>query len=507
VTLTVHDAPSALTVLEAAAAAADADVPFDRTSLLLIREMTPPTWDVWERAAFLRLLRAGERSVPVFEALDHEGVLTRLLPEWEHVRSRPQRNAYHRFTVDRHLLEAVAQCAVLLDAGDTDTAARTFDGVVARACRRPELLLLAALLHDVGKGGHKDHSELGAEIATEVARRIGLDSEGREILEWLVRHHLLMADVATRRDLADAAVVDGVAGICVGDAERLRLLYLLTIGDSIATGPAAWNSSKAALVRELFVKAAGAVERGAAVALAAERFAALEARIGHDAARDLLRVLPESYVLAFDDAVMAEHAAMLGQSGASIVCLPQPGDFVEVTIVAPDRTGLLATVAGLSVREAMLFSTTDGMALDVFRAADPFGRIADRGTGIVTTTLHAALAGEVDLAARVQDRMRDYRRLGEARGPVTVEIDLEASDRATVVEVHADDEVGLLYRIAMTFAELGLDVSVAKVATLGDRVVDSFYVRDRERKKITDETALDRIRDALVARLAEAALA
>src|SRR5262249_32243894 len=180
----------ALRALEAAAAAAELDAPFDRTSLVRLASMREPTWDVWERAAFLRLLRTGSRAVTVFEALDHEGALTRLLPEWGHVRSRPQRNAYHRFTVDRHLLAAVAECAQLLDAGDAlQRGDSDFDAVVARACRRPELLLLGALLHDIGKGMPGDHSEVGAAAAAIVVRRIGLDSEGREIVEGLVRDH------------------------------------------------------------------------------------------------------------------------------------------------------------------------------------------------------------------------------------------------------------------------------------------------------------------------------
>ena len=185
-----------LRTLEAAVAAADEDAPFDRASLTRLQATRVPTWDVWERAAFVRLLRAGAAAVPVFEALDYEGVLTRFLPEWEHVRSRPQRNAYHRYTVDRHLLEAVAQCARLLDAGDAHAAGPgvpDIDAIVARACRRPELLLFGALLHDISKGMPGDHSEVGAGVADRVARRMHFDSEGREIVGWLVRHHLLMA--------------------------------------------------------------------------------------------------------------------------------------------------------------------------------------------------------------------------------------------------------------------------------------------------------------------------
>src|SRR5262249_1818127 len=165
-------------------------------------------------------------------------VLAVLLPEWEHVRSRPQRNAYHRYTVDRHLLEAVAQCAELLDAGEAPRGSgweHDVDAVVARACRRPELLLLGALLHDIAKGMEGDHSEAGEVAAERLMRRMGFDSEAREILPWLVRNHLMMAEVATRRDLSDASVADNLAAQCSGDAERLRLLYLLTIGDSKAT--------------------------------------------------------------------------------------------------------------------------------------------------------------------------------------------------------------------------------------------------------------------------------
>jgi [protein-PII] uridylyltransferase len=496
-----------LRALDAAAAAAELDAPFDRPSLVRLAEMRAPTWDVWERAAFLRLLRAGAPAVTVFEALDHEGVLTRVLPEWEHVRSRPQRNAYHRFTVDRHLLEAVAECARLLDEGDSRDG--SFDGVVARACRRPELLLLGALLHDLGKGMPGDHSVAGAEAAARVVRRIGLDSEGREIVVWLVRNHLLMADVATRRDLSDASVADNVAARCAGDAERLRLLYLLTIGDSRATGPAAWSPAKAALLRDLFVKAAAAVERGAAKAVADDRRAALIERVGVEPATALLDRLPEAYVLAFDDATIEFHAsllaAQLASGGPAVTC--ERGDSqVTITVVAPDRPGLLATLAGaltlcgLDVLEANVFGTIDGIALDVFRAADPFGRVADGGAR-VESTIQDALAGKIDLAERVAERSRAYRRPGAKPGPIEIDVDADESETDTVVEVHADDEIGLLYRLAAGLAAVQLDVRLAKVATLGSRVVDVFYVRDTTGRKIADPDALEQLRDAMTAHL------
>jgi [protein-PII] uridylyltransferase len=502
VALTVEGPLRALDVLEAAAAAADVDAPFERASLGRLREMQSPVWDVWERAAFLRLLRAGDPAIEVFEALDHEGVLTRLLPEWEHVRSLPQRNAYHRFTVDRHSLEAVAECARLLDAADADPL--EFDGVVARACRRPDLLLLAALLHDMGKGYAGDHATIGADNATEMARRIGLDSEGREVLGWLVRDHLLLADTAMRRDLSDEAVADGVAAACAGDGERLRLLYLLTIGDSRATGPAAWGATKAALLRDLFVKAAAAIERGAVAALAEDRAAALAARIGADDATAFLSALPASYALMFDDETMARHRDLLADRSHAIDCRVDDDGRIVATVAAADRRGLLATLAGaltccgLTVLEANLFSTADGMAIDVFHASDPYERVERHGAERVEMTLAGALSGEIDVAAGVEARARDYRRLDRPAGKVVVEVDRDASDRDTVFEVHTDDDVGLLYRLASTFVAFDLDVRVAKVQTLGDRVVDVFYVRDADGNKVGDDAVLEKVRRALV---------
>jgi [protein-PII] uridylyltransferase len=493
-----------LRTLEAAAEAADLDVPFDRASLTRLRATAMPTWDVWQRAAFLRLLRAGYRAVPVFEALDHEGVLVQLMPEWEHVRFLPQRNAYHRFTVDRHLLEAVAECAELLDAGDAAEISRDdVDAVVARACRRPELLLLGALLHDIAKGRPGDHAEVGAETAETVARRIGLDSEGREILIWLVRNHLLMAEVATRRDLSDAAVADGLAEACSGDAERLRLLYLLTIGDSRATGPAAWNPSKAALVRDLFVKAAAAIERGASVALANDRHDDLAARVGDERATALLARLPDSYLLAFEVDQMVEHLELLEADARPLVHCRHDKGYVVVTVVAADRAGLLATLSGaltiaaLDVVDANLFGTTDGLALDVFRAADPFGRV-ESDDSRVARTITAALSGELDIAARVEERRRAYQHREAAPGGASVELATEVAEHDTVVEVAADDDTGLLYRLASAFARSNVDVRVAKVATLGSRVIDVFYVRDAAGAKVDDLAALEELRSVLL---------
>jgi [protein-PII] uridylyltransferase len=406
--------------------------------------------------------------VPVFEALDQAGVLTRLLPEWDRVRSLPQRNAYHRFTVDRHLLEAVAECAALLDDDG-------FDGDVARRARA-DLLLLAALLHDLGKGMDGDHSVVGAEAAVRLARRIRVDEPGVATLDWLVRHHLALAETATRRDLSEETTITRF-GRLVGTSDRLDLLYALTIGDARATGPAAWGPTKAALVRELFVKTDNLLELGVVGA-------------GLDAHRR---------------ETLERHRALLARRLVAIDWSDRDDGLLQCAVAAPDRTGLLASVAGVlalfgfDIRDAAGY-IADGMALEVFDGADRYGRLAEpEGREAVAAALRAALGGELSVAEQLRARIRRYRIPDP--GDVTIVVDQDASPSATVVEVHAPDHVGLLAQVASTFADLGVDVRTAKVSTLGERVVDVFYVHDAAGNKITKQLTIDQLKATLLARL------
>jgi [protein-PII] uridylyltransferase len=456
-------------VLRAAAASAELGAPFDRASLERCQTLADVAWDDDARASLVALLRAGRRAVPVFEALDQAGVLTRLLPEWEHVRFLPQRNAYHRFTVDRHLLEAVAECAALLDDGG-------LDGEVARRARA-DVLLLAALLHDLGKGMEGDHSEVGAEAAVAVARRIRLDEAGVATLDWLIRNHLVLAQTATRRDLSEESTITRF-GRLVGTAERLDLLYALTVGDSRATGPAAWGPAKAALVRELFLKTDSLLEQGVVGSGLDEH------------RRDTLE----------------RYADLLARRELAVSWGDRDDGLIECAVAAPDRTGLLARVAGVlalfgfDIRDAAGY-IDDGMALEVFDGADRFGRLADpAGRDTVAATLRDAMTGDLPLEEQLRARIRRYR-MPPAAGDVAVVVDQEASPSATVLEVHAPDHVGLLAQVAATFADLGVDVRTAKVATLGERVVDVFYLHDAAGNKVVDRLALDQLKATLIARL------
>jgi [protein-PII] uridylyltransferase len=420
-------------VLRVATAAARYQAPIDRSSLERLNVRTPRfpvPWPPGARDDLVALLLEGHRALPVFDALDQMNLLVRILPEWGPVRSRPQRNAYHRFTVDRHLWEAAANAAALAD-----------------RVARPDLLVLGALLHDLGKGYPGDHTRAGMRLVRTIGPRLGLPAEDVDVLVALVEHHLLLPDVATRRDLSDDATITAVAE-AVGNETVLDLLHALTEADSEATGPSAWGPWKAGLIAEL-------VERVRHV-------------LGGGDVREVAwRLFPSAEVLA----LMGQGAIDVRVEGA------------RITAVSPDTPGTFSRVAGvlslhgLSVLGAEAHSDEQGMAASEFTVALPKETIR---WDPVLADLRRALAGELAIEARMAERARTYnrrRKATSASAPVTrVRFDDSASS-ATVVEVHAPNVMGVLYRITKALAELGLDIRHARVQTLGDTVVDTFYVR------------------------------
>lgn len=415
----------------------------------------PDPWPEEVRSRFVELLRCGPAMIPVVESLDHWGLFAAVIPEWEPCRSRPQRNAYHRFTVDRHLCEAAARAAHLVARVD-----------------RPDLLVVGSLLHDIGKGyPPHDHTDIGMDLVRTIGRRMGYGPSDVEILVDMVRHHLLLPDVATRRDLSDDATITAVAS-AAGTLTTLRLLHGLTEADSIATGPAAWGEWKAGLVRELVDKAAHVLGGGAIEDALATQFPT----------SDQLRSMKEKRYQV--------HAE--GQS-LTVIDVDRPGLFSKVA-------GVLA-LSGLDVLAAEAFSDDDGSALCCFRVESRFE--SSPPWPKIRTELDKALSGQLALRARLAERAKTYgRRTPRQARPWApfdnkIIFDNEASAAATVLEVRALDAIGLLYRITTAMAELNLDIRSAKVQTLGDHVVDAFYVRDSRGGKITDEGYLAEIERAL----------
>ncbi len=441
-------------VLRVAAAAAQVGLPIAPRALARLAECPPLSipWPSDARNALLALLGAGASAIAVWEALDQEGLLATLIPDWERVRNRPQRNPLHRFTVDRHLVECAANAAAL-----------------ARDVSRPDLLLLAALLHDIGKGWPGDHSVSGEVVARDVCKRVGLGDTDVELVAGAVRYHLLLPVVATRRDLDDPMTVEHVATTVGGSRTLLELLHALAIADGLATGPAAWNDWKAGLVADL-VRRVSAVLDG--------------------------EPMPEPAALRED------QLALVADGGPAAIV-----DGNEVTVVALDRPGLLWRAAGvlashrLTVRGANATAVGD-TAVTVFNVVPEYGDPPD--SVLVSSDLRRMLEGRLDVEDRLERRARAVRGRGFTAPPPKVTLVDDASTSATVVEVRAHDEPGLLWRIGRALGECGLNVHAARIETLGAEAVDVFYVTDATGGLLTDPDLRKRTAAMVLAALSPA---
>ncbi|MBP1781439.1 [protein-PII] uridylyltransferase [Micromonospora sp. HB375] len=419
--------------LRVAAAAATTRLPIARATCEWLAAYCPPLpapWPPAARAALITLLGAGPGLVPAWETCDRYGLIDRWLPEWTRMRSLPQHNPVHRFTLDRHLVQTAYE------------ASRH-----TRDVERPDLLLLGAFLHDIGKGLEGDHSTVGAPLAEAVATRVGLPPAEAELIGTLVRLHLLLPDVATRRDLSDPKTVAGVAER-VGDTATLELLHALVRADAAATGPAAWSAWKGRLIAELVARVRTTLDTGVVPAPPA----------------------PDPALVAGPLPVV--H---LGED--------------RVSVAAADRRGLLATVAGcLALHRLEVISadaaTVDGRALVQCRVQPRYG-LAPNPIAL-SADLRRAVGGDVSVIQRLRGRALAARSQGAAPRVVWHR---EAATDAVLLELRAADAAGLLYRVTCALDEAGAQVRAARISTLGGDVVDAFYLvggwpSDEERARV-----------------------
>jgi [protein-PII] uridylyltransferase len=438
--------------LRAAAVAADRELvlsPPVAARLAATAAELPEPWPGEARRLFCALLGSGQGLLEVWETMDQTGYISRLLPEWDSVRFRPPQSAIHRYTVDRHLLETCVEASSMV-----------------RDVRRPDLLLVAALIHDLGKAVEGDHSVTGAAIAAVIARRLGFNEADADTITLLVRQHLMLAQVATRRDLDDPMTVDLVAGI-VGDTETLDLLEALTYADARAAGPAASSPWRLRLVGELARRVRGELSGGGS------------------------SLWSETPPLP-----MPELHQVVGVGRLGVTVSEHHGD-LRVNVAVPDQVGTLSTVAAvlaverLAVRSAVITSV-EGLGISSWTVAgsapDPV-RLRDR--------LAVALRDNSDLVRRLAARDSSVSRKGPA---ARVDLLPEASETATVLQVRAHDRPGLLYDVTAAIAATGADIRSAHVSTLGAECVDVFYLTDPhgspledEDARVTAKTVLDRL--------------
>ncbi len=424
--------------------------------------------------AFLDILAHGQRPYRVLTMMNETGLLGRFLPEWGRIVGQTQFNMYHAYTVDEHTLQAIGLINDIAR-GKLKADHPTASEIVHRVDDF-EALMLAMLLHDVGKGGDRGQLEDGAIAARRACDRLGLDPRRTEFVVWLVRNHLALSDYAQKRDVSDPATVKAFTTL-VGDPERLRTLLILTVADIRAVGPGVWNAWKGGLIRDLYQRTEG-VFRGEDLTLAdpLDDYPELVAR-----AR-LKEAAAEALTVRADEA--GEHAA------------------TRVAVAARDRSGLFADLAaalagaGADVVGARVATATDGMALDVFELQDgggaPYGQAEPRRLTRLITTLEAAARGGARIAPAPTAVPSPRRAAFDVR-PTTI-VDLEESPDAAVIEVSGADRPGLLADLARVMADNGLSIRSAHIAGFGERAVDSFYVTDLKGRKPNPGPKLERLR-------------
>ncbi len=424
--------------LRAAAAAAQLGLPLSLDSCLAIAgELNmgigalPTPWPREARESLITLIGSGIAMVRVFEALDQEEIIFHYLPEWKAVRSLPQRNFLHRHTVDRHMVET-AVCASAL----------------TRRVRRPDLLLFAALFHDIGKGTQEDHSRRGSELIEPMARRIGFDDTDVLTIQILIEQHLLLSATATRRDLDDPATIESVLAV-VPDIATLELLHALSIADGEATGRAAWSDWKASLVADLVSRVKNAMSG---------------------------EIYPKQLELS-------EEQRLVAESGLLKVTLEAYGDGYSIEVISPDKPGLLSIVAGvlnlarLDVRSARTKTHGSSAVMKWIVNPDPNAPVVSASS--LKHEIDCALKGLINIEEKINERAKAYAKLPTIPvPPPVVEVIAQSATGATIFEVRSHDRPGLLFIIGAAITQSRVDIRSAIVTTLGAEAIDTLYVTE-----------------------------
>ncbi|TVR83818.1 MAG: [protein-PII] uridylyltransferase [Rhodospirillales bacterium] len=469
---------------------------------------------------FMTMLTHGAGSEATLRRLNEAGVFGRFIPDFGRVVAQMQYDMYHIHTVDEHTIQAIG-ILHKIEAGELaeryPTASRIIGDIRSRRA-----LYLATLLHDVGKGRGGDHSEIGAGLAEQLARRLGLDAWETESVVWLVRYHLLMSRTAFKRDIDNIKTVTDFVEV-VQSPERLRMLLVLTGVDIDAVGPGIWNAWKEGLLSELYYRAMEEIEMtgGQPSERRSQRVAKAKARL-KEKMSDWDEALLETYIargysdywLAFDAEAHAYHFHLMQEAEAAgqslwIQTRPSPNrDVTELTVYAPDHPGLFARMAGAmalsgaNIVGAKIITLANSMALDTFHIQDATGAAFDQPERLdrLRARLDKAISGQMypgrELAAIRSTAPPS--RMGVFTVPPAVILDNKASVTHTVIEVNGRDRQGFLYDVTSTLTDLGLQIFSAHISTYGERVVDVFYVKDVFGLKIDDRSRLRRIERRLL---------
>ncbi|MEM6663976.1 MAG: [protein-PII] uridylyltransferase [Pseudomonadota bacterium] len=464
-------------------------------------------------ALFLDILCEPDHAESTLRLMNETEVLGRFIPEFGRIVAMMQFNMYHHFTVDEHTLRTIGELNEI-EQGEATEALPVATEIIKGGVNR-RVLYVALLLHDIGKGDERDHSEFGAEIAASVCPRLGLTDAETETVVWLVRHHLLMSDTAQKRDISDPRTVSDFAAQ-VRSPQRLRLLLVLTVCDIRGVGPDVWNNWKAQLLRNLYWDTRDILTGGAEQASRAHRVQAARKELAQyltdwseDAREAELARHAAHYWLGLDTRthkILADLGRSIGDAPIASKFLPdETRDATKACLHMSDHPGIFArmagafAIAGANVVDARSYTTNDGMATSVFWLQDRDGKpYASSRLSRLSKTIERTLKGEVIARNEIEERTKIKARESRFTVPTRIVFDNEASDLFTVIEVNARDRLGLLHELTRTTADLNLNIVSAIIATYGEHAVDVFYVKDLFGHKIRSKAKMALIERRLI---------
>ena len=478
--------------------------------------------DETANAAFLSLLTSSKTPERTLRKMNEAGVLGRFIPEFGKIVAMMQFNMYHHYTVDEHLLRSIGMLSEI-EHGDVEDQHPLANQIMENSNQR-KILFVALLLHDIAKGRPEDHSIAGAKIAQKLCPRLGLDKGETELVSWLIRHHLLMSNIAQSRDLNDEKTIADFAAV-MQSLERMKMLLVLTVCDIKAVGPGVWNGWKGQLLRTLFYETEPALTGGFTQAPRRDRVQQIKHNLDEALEewpkKDRKRIIDlhyDNYLLTVPLKDQIRHLNFIRAADAEKITMATTVStrefeaITEITLLAPDHPRLLSTItgvcaaAGANIVDAQIFTTKDGRALDTILINRLYDSEADerRRAENIADNIKKVLKGEVRLKKLLAERARRKRRSQAFKVQPQVTINNNLSEKFTVIEVAALDRPGLLSDITIALADLSLDIASAHIATFGEKVQDSFYVTDLVGHKITSPQKLSAIKRKILAVLSGA---